>query len=205
MDTKLEVVVVPVADVDRAKSFYQALGWREDADYSAGPDFRVVQLTPPGSPCSVIFGTGVTSAAPGSADGLHLVVEDIEAARAELVSRGAEVSEVFHDAGGVFHHGGTEARVAGPAENHQSYGSFASFRDPDGNNWYVQEITTRLPGRVTPGSASYESAADLAGALRRAAVVHGKHEEQTGQPDPNWPDWYAQYLVDERNAQANGK
>jgi catechol 2,3-dioxygenase-like lactoylglutathione lyase family enzyme len=147
MDMKLEVVVVPVADVDRAKNFYKALGWREDADYAAGADFRVVQLTPPGSACSVIFGTGVTSAAPGSAQGLHLVVTDIDAARAELGSRGADVSEVFHDAGGVFHHAGTTGRVPGPASDHKSYGSFASFTDPDGNGWLLQEITTRLPGR----------------------------------------------------------
>jgi catechol 2,3-dioxygenase-like lactoylglutathione lyase family enzyme len=147
MDMKLEVVVVPVADVDRAKSFYKALGWREDADYAAGADFRVVQLTPPGSACSIIFGTGVTSAAPGSAQGLHLVVTDIDAARAELAACGAEMSEVFHDAGGVFHHGGIEGRVAGPAPEHKSYGSFASFSDPDGNGWLMQEITTRLPGR----------------------------------------------------------
>jgi catechol 2,3-dioxygenase-like lactoylglutathione lyase family enzyme len=147
MDMKLEVVVVPVADVDRAKNFYRALGWREDADYAAGADFRVVQLTPPGSACSIIFGTGVTSAAPGSAQGLHLVVTDIDAVRAELAACGAEMSEVFHDAGGVFHHGGTEGRVAGPAPEHKSYGSFASFSDPDGNGWLIQEITTRLPGR----------------------------------------------------------
>jgi catechol 2,3-dioxygenase-like lactoylglutathione lyase family enzyme len=147
VDMKLEVVVIPVADVDRAKNFYIALGWREDADYAAGEDFRVVQLTPPGSPCSIIFGTGVTSATPGSAHGLHLVVTDIDAARAELADRGAEVSEVFHDAGGVFHHAGTKAQVAGPAPDHQSYGSFASFSDPDGNGWFVQQITTRLPGR----------------------------------------------------------
>jgi catechol 2,3-dioxygenase-like lactoylglutathione lyase family enzyme len=147
VDYKLEVVVVPVADVDRAKSFYKALGWREDADYAAGADFRAVQLTPPGSACSVIFGTGVTSAAPGSAQGLHLVVNDIDAARAELEGRGADVSEVFHDAGGVFHHAGTEGRVSGPAPDHKSCGSFASFGDPDGNGWLLQEITTRLPGR----------------------------------------------------------
>jgi catechol 2,3-dioxygenase-like lactoylglutathione lyase family enzyme len=144
---KLEVVVVPVADLDKAKDFYQALGWRLDADFAAGADFRVVQLTPPGSACSVIFGTGVTSAAPGSAQGLHLVVTDIDAARAELAARGAEVSEVFHDAGGLFHHSGTVGRVAGPAPAHKSYGSFASFSDPDGNGWLLQEITTRLPGR----------------------------------------------------------
>ena len=147
MDMKLEVVVVPVSDVDKAKDFYQGLGWRLDANFAKGEDFRVVQLTPPGSQCSIIFGTGITSAAPGSADGLQLVATDIEAARDELISRGAEVSEVFHDAGGVFHHGGTEGRVSGPAPNHQSYGSFASFSDPDGNGWLLQEITTRLPGR----------------------------------------------------------
>ncbi len=147
MDFKLEVVVIPVADVDRAKNFYEALGWREDADLASGEDFRVVQLTPPGSPCSVIFGTGLSSAPPGSAQGLHLVVDDIDAARAELASHGAAVSEVFHDVGGVFHHAGTAGRVAGPAPDHESYGSFISFSDPDGNEWFVQEITTRLPGR----------------------------------------------------------
>ncbi|WP_253781437.1 VOC family protein [Nonomuraea roseoviolacea] len=144
---RLEVVVVPVADVDRSKEFYKALGWREDADVAGGDGFRVVQLTPPGSACSVIFGSGVTSAAPGSAQGLHLVVDDIDAARAELVGCGARVSEVFHDAGGVFHHAGTDARVPGPAPERRSYGSFASFSDPDGNGWLLQEVTTRLPGR----------------------------------------------------------
>ena len=147
MDMKLEVVVLPVSDVDKAKDFYQGLGWRLDADFATSEDFRVVQLTPPGSQCSIIFGTGITSAAPGSSDGLQLTVTDIEAARNELISRGAEVSEVFHDAGGVFHHAGTEGRVSGPAPDHKSYGSFASFSDPDGNGWLLQEITTRLPGR----------------------------------------------------------
>lgn len=147
MDMRLEVVVVPVTDVDRAKDFYRALGWREDADVATGEDFRVVQMTPPGSACSVIFGTGVTSDAPGSAHGLHLVVDDIEAARTELVGRGAKVGEVFHDAGGVFHHAGTGGRVPGPDPERTSYGSFASFDDPDGNAWFLQEITTRLPGR----------------------------------------------------------
>jgi catechol 2,3-dioxygenase-like lactoylglutathione lyase family enzyme len=146
MDMKLEVVVVPVSDVDRAKEFYVALGWRLDADFVAGA-FRVVQLTPPGSPCSIIFGVGVTSAAPGSAEGLHLAVTDVEAARAELVGYGADVSEVFHDVGGVFHHAGTDGRVSGPDPERRSYASFASFRDPDGNGWLLQEITTRLPGR----------------------------------------------------------
>jgi catechol 2,3-dioxygenase-like lactoylglutathione lyase family enzyme len=147
VDMKLEVVVVPVADADRAKGFYEGLGWRLDADFTGEGGFRVVQLTPSGSACSIIFGRGITSAQPGSADGLQLVVTDIEAARAELTDRGVEVSEVFHDAGGVFHHAGTAARATGPAPEHKSYGSFVSLRDPDGNGWFVQEITTRLPGR----------------------------------------------------------
>jgi catechol 2,3-dioxygenase-like lactoylglutathione lyase family enzyme len=147
MDMKLEVVVIPVTDVDRAKNFYRALGWREDADIAPTPDYRVVQLTPPGSACSVIFGTGLTTAAPGSTQGLQLTVSDIDAARAEIAASGTEVSEVFHDATGVFHHGGNAGRVAGAAADHQSYGSFASFSDPDGNGWLLQEITTRLPGR----------------------------------------------------------
>jgi len=201
---KLEVVVLPVSDVDRAKNFYKGLGWREDADVAAGADFRVVQLTPPGSACSVIFGTGVSSAAPGSADGPHLVVDDVEAARAELADRGVEVSDVFHDAGGVFHHAGTTARVPGPDADHQSYRSWLSFSDPDGNSWFVQEVTTRLPGRVTAAPAGYGSAADLAEALRRAETAHGKYEEETGRADPDWPDWYARYMVDERSARATG-
>ena len=147
MDMRLEVVVVPVSDVDRAKAFYEGLGWRLDADVPGEGGFRVVQLTPPGSACSIIFGAEVTAAAPGSAEGLHLVVSDIEAARAELSERGVEVSEIFHDTGGVFHHAGTAARAPGPAPDRQSYGSFVSFSDPDGNGWFVQEITTRLPGR----------------------------------------------------------
>jgi catechol 2,3-dioxygenase-like lactoylglutathione lyase family enzyme len=146
MDMKLEVVVLPVTDVDRAKDFYKGLGWREDADVATGPGFRVVQMTPPGSPASVIFGTGVSSSTPGTGDA-QLVVDDIEAARAELAGHGVDVSEVFHDSGGIFHHGGTAERVAGPAPERASYGSFVSFHDPDGNTWFVQEITTRLPGR----------------------------------------------------------
>jgi catechol 2,3-dioxygenase-like lactoylglutathione lyase family enzyme len=149
MDFRLEVVVLPVTDVDRAKAFYTALGWRQDADLARGADFRVVQLTPPGSPCSVIFGTGLTGAAPGSAEGMQLVVNDLEAARAELAQHGADPSEVFHDEGRVFHHGGTARRATGPAPERASYGSFLSFADPDGNLWFVQEVTTRLPGRVT--------------------------------------------------------
>ena len=147
MQMRLEVVVLPVSDVDRAKEFYERLGWRLDADVVNGDDFRVIQLTPPGSPCSIIFGTGITTAAPGSADGLYLVVDDIEAARAELSEHGVQISEVFHDAGGVFHHAGTTARLPGPDPDRTSYASFASFSDPDGNGWMLQEVTTRLPGR----------------------------------------------------------
>ena len=147
MDFKLEVIVLPVSDVDRALAFYAGLGWRLDADFATGPEFRVIQVTPPGSPASVIFGTGLTNAVPGSAQGLHLAVEDIQAARDEVAAKGAEVSEIFHDAGGVFHHAGIEGRVPGPAPDHASYSSFASFSDPDGNEWILQEITTRLPGR----------------------------------------------------------
>jgi len=147
VDMKLEVVTLPVSDADKAKDFYQSLGWRLDADIVKGGGFRVVQLTPPGSTCSVIFGTGITSAAPGSAQGMQLVVTDIDAARSELADRGADVSAVFHDVGGVFHHAGAQGRAAGPASGHQSYGSFVSFSDPDGNGWFVQEVTTRLPGR----------------------------------------------------------
>jgi catechol 2,3-dioxygenase-like lactoylglutathione lyase family enzyme len=147
MDMKFEVAVLPVSDVDRAKHFYKTLGWREDADFVGDNGFRVVQLTPPGSPASIIFGTGITAATPGSAQDLMLVVDDVEVARAELAGLGVNISEVFHDAGGVFHHAGTEARVAGPDPERRSYSSFASFSDPDGNGWILQEITTRLPGR----------------------------------------------------------
>ena len=147
MDLKLEVIVIPVSDVDRAKAFYKSMGWREDADFATGADFRVVQLTPPGSACSVIFGTGITTADPGSAQGLHLVVTDIEAAREDLLARGAEVSEIWHDADGVFHHSGEANRVSGLHPERASYGSFATFSDPDGNGWTVQEVVTRAPGR----------------------------------------------------------
>jgi catechol 2,3-dioxygenase-like lactoylglutathione lyase family enzyme len=147
VELKLEVVVVPVSDVDRARRFYQALGWRQDADFASDDHFRIVQMTPPGSQCSVTFGTGITSAAPGSADSLVLVAHDVDAARDELISRGVEVSEVFHDVGGVFHHAGTEGRVPGADPEGRSYASWASFSDPDGNGWLIQEIRTRLPGR----------------------------------------------------------
>jgi catechol 2,3-dioxygenase-like lactoylglutathione lyase family enzyme len=197
MDMKLEVVVVPVSDVDRALQFYKGLGWRLDADVATDDKFRVVQLTPPGSPASIIFGTGLTTQPAGSAQGLHMIVDDVEAARQELLQHGAEASAVFHDAGGVFHHAGTEGRVAGPDPERRSYSSFLSFSDPDGNGWVIQEITTRLPGRVA-SVTSFSSAEDLAGALRRAADAHGAHEARTGKEDPEWPAWYADYLVREQ-------
>jgi catechol 2,3-dioxygenase-like lactoylglutathione lyase family enzyme len=198
-ELKLEVVVLPVSDVDRAKSFYQGLGWRLDADFATGPDFRVVQLTPPGSPASIIFGTGITSAAPGSIDALQLTVSDIDAARDQLIAGGADVSEVFHDAGGVFHHADDEARVSGAAEGHADYGSFASFSDPDGNGWMLQEINTRLPGRVT--GARFDSPAELAQALDRAKDAHTEHEQRTGEADADWPAWYAEYMVKEQTGE----
>jgi catechol 2,3-dioxygenase-like lactoylglutathione lyase family enzyme len=201
VDMKLKVVVIPVSDVDRAKRFYGSLGWRLDADVVTGDDFRVVQFTPPGSGSSIIFGKNVTSAEPGSAQGLHLIVSDIGAARDELVVRGVEVSEVFHDIGGVFHHAGVNGRLSGPAPDRRSYGSFASFSDPDGNGWLFQEVTARLPGRIDRTATSFASASDLASALRRAAAAHGRHEERTGEADPNWPDWYAEYMVREQGGE----
>ena len=199
VDMKLEIVVIPVSDVDRAKEFYGRLGWRLDADYASGDEFRVIQFTPPGSGCSVIFGKNVTSAAPGSAQGLYLIVSDIEAARDELLGRGAEISEVFHDAGGVY--AGTDEpylfgrlRVNGPDPGRRSYRSFVSFSDPDGNGWLFQEVTTRLPGRIDPAATSFGSASDLAS----AEAAHGKHEKRIGKADPNWPDWYAEYVVAEQ-------
>ncbi|WP_321475297.1 VOC family protein [uncultured Paludibaculum sp.] len=205
VDMKLEIVVIPVSDVDRAKEFYGRLGWRLDADYDNGDGFRVIQFTPPGSGCSVIFGKNVTGAAPGSAQGLYLIVSDIAAARAELVAHGVHATEVFHDAGGVY--AGKDqpylfgrVRVSGPDPERRSYRSFLSFSDPDGNGWLMQEITTRLPGRVA-GDTTYASAGDLSKALQRAAAAHGQHEARTGQADPNWPDWYAEYLVCEQSGE----
>jgi catechol 2,3-dioxygenase-like lactoylglutathione lyase family enzyme len=197
---KLEVVVLPVSDVDRAKGFYEGLGWRLDADVSPTEDYRIVQLTPPGSACSIQFGIGVSSAAPGSTQSLYLAVADIGAAREELIARGAEVSEVFHEGapGARFHHAGPNGRVSGPASESGSYGSFVSFSDPDGNSWLLQEITTRLPGRVDPAATSFGSASDLADAMRRASAAHGEHEKRIGAADPNWPDWYAKYMVAEQ-------
>jgi catechol 2,3-dioxygenase-like lactoylglutathione lyase family enzyme len=193
VDLKLEVAVLPVSDVDRAKRFYGGLGWRLDADIDWGDGSRVVQFTPPGSPCSVHFGKALTSAAPGSAR-LYLVVSDIEAARAELVGRGVEVSEPFHRAG-------RDARVSGPDPERRSYASFASFSDPDGNAWLLQEITVRLPGRVDVDT-TFTSSTELAAALRRAAAAHGEHEKRMGgEYDVNWPDWYAEHIVREQAGQ----
>ena len=206
VDMKFEIVVIPVSDVDRAKEFYARLGWRLDADYAAPTgDFRVIQFTPPGSACSVIFGENVTAAPPGSAQGLYLIVSDIAAARKELLDRGFAIGEVFHSAG--VYTGTDESylfgrvRVSGPDPEHKSYRSFASFRDPDGNGWLFQEITTRLPGRIDPATTTFASANDLAGALRRAASAHGEHEKHIGAADANWPDWYAEYMVREQAGQ----
>jgi catechol 2,3-dioxygenase-like lactoylglutathione lyase family enzyme len=203
LDMKFEVVVIPVSDVDRAKEFYTRLGWRLDADYDNGNDFRVTQFTPPGSRCSVIFGKNVTAAAPGSAQDLYLIVTDIEAARENLLRRGVEISEVFH--GGDVHAGTDEPflfgrlRIKGPDPAHTSYRSFASFRDPDGNGWLFQEITARLPGRIDDTATTFASANDLASAFRRAEAAHGEHEKRTGQRDANWADWYAAYMVAEQS------
>ncbi len=196
---KLEAVVVPVSDVDRTKRFYGDLGWRLDADFAFDNGFRVVQFTPPGSGCSVQFGDRITAAAPGSAQGLYLIVSDIEAARDELAARGVAVSPVFHAAepGAQFGSGGSEGRVDGPAPDRASYSSFASFRDPDGNGWLLQEVTVRLPGRMEAGTA-FASPADLAAALRRAAAAYDAHETRNGRRDDDWPDWYAASITREQ-------
>jgi catechol 2,3-dioxygenase-like lactoylglutathione lyase family enzyme len=203
IDMKFEIVVIPVSDVDRAKRFYGNLGWRLDADFAAGDDYRVIQFTPPGSGCSVIFGKNVTAAAPGSAQGLYLIVSDIKAARDELLGRGVEISEVFHGAADVY--AGTDEpylfgrlRVSGPDPEHRSYRSFASFKDPDGNGWLFQELTARLPGRVD-ADTTFTSSTELATALRRAAAAHGEHEKRIGKQDTDWPDWYAEYMVREQS------
>ncbi|MCA1404007.1 glyoxalase [Ensifer sp. IC3342] len=195
VDLKLEVVVIPVSDVDRAKSFYGSLGWRLDADFAVGDAFRVVQFTPPGSPSSVHFGKGITSAAPGSASGMYLVVSDIEAAREELVNRGAVVSEIFHRAGPG------QPPVSGRHPERGSYRSYATFSDPDGNGWLLQEVTERLPGRVDPGATTFASATDLASAFRRAEAAHGEYEKQLGRRDEDWPTWYAEYMVREQTSE----
>jgi catechol 2,3-dioxygenase-like lactoylglutathione lyase family enzyme len=190
VDTKLEAVVIPVSDIDRSKRFYEGLGWRLDADFAFDNGFRIVQLTPPGSPCSVQFGTNVTSAAPGSAQGLYLIVSDIQAAREALVARGAQVSEVFHPAtpGAQFEPDGASGRVSGPAPDHASYRSFATFRDPDGNGWLLQEIRSRLPGRGLSLDV-----ATLTELLREAEAGHGTYEPTA--PKHHWSGWYAAYVV----------
>jgi catechol 2,3-dioxygenase-like lactoylglutathione lyase family enzyme len=202
VDMKFEIVVIPVSDVGRAKEFYAKLGWRLDADFDNGKDFRIIQFTPPGSGCSIIFGKNVTAAAPGSAQGLYLIVSDIQAARKALLERGIAISEVFHNEG-VYT--GTDenylfgrVRVSGPDPEHHSYRSFASFKDPDGNGWLFQEITTRLPGRIDSAATTYASASDLANAMRRAEAAHGEHEKRIGAADPDWSDWYASYMVAEQ-------
>jgi catechol 2,3-dioxygenase-like lactoylglutathione lyase family enzyme len=190
MDTKLEVVVLPVTDVDRAADFYTALGWRVDADLQFDERTRVVQLTPPGSSASVHVGTNLTDAAPGSSKA-YLVVSDIEAARDELISRGADVSEVFHRDGSV-------ADASGPDPERGTYRSYASFSDPDGNVWLMQEITTRLPGRIDTDATTYASVKDLAASMRRAEAAHGKYEAELGHRDEDWPTWYATYMAHEQ-------
>ncbi len=203
VDLKLEVVVIPVSDVDRAKQFYANLGWRLDADLASGDDWRVIQFTPPGSPTSVIFGKNVTAAAPGSAQGLYLIASDIVAARNELLARGVKVGELFHPGGP---HVGTDEpylsgrnRNSGADRERRSYRTYTSFSDPDGNGWLLQEITTRLPGRVEATATTFASTADLAAALRRAAAAHGEHEKRNGGAhDANWPDWYAEYIAKEQ-------
>lgn len=207
VDMKFEIVVIPVSNTDRAKEFYQRLGWRLDADYETDDkDFRVIQFTPPGSGCSVIFGKRVTGAAPGSSQGLYLIVSNIDAARKELAERGIDVSEVFHSEGEAY--AGTDEpylfgqrRVTGPDPKHGSYRSFASFHDPDGNGWLLQEITTRLPGRIDSATTNFASAKDLANAMRRAEAAHGEHEKRLGARDENWSDWYAEYMVREQSGE----
>ena len=191
LDMKLEVVVIPVSDVDRAKRYYGQLGWRLDADFVVGGAFRVVQFTPPGSTASIHFGKGLASTAPGSAVGLFLIVSDIEAVHADLAARGVAVSDVFHREVG-------EKAEPGVDPARRSYASYATFQDPDGNSWLLQEVTTRLPGRVEPDATTFSSPLALATALRRAAAAHGKHETRTGEHDETWPDWYPEYLVQEQ-------
>jgi catechol 2,3-dioxygenase-like lactoylglutathione lyase family enzyme len=201
VDLKLEAVVIPVSDVDRAKKFYAGLGWRLDADFPFDNGFRAVQFTPPGSECSIQFGTKLTNAAPGSAKGLYLIVSDIAAAHDELVTLGVKVSEVFHakTPGAQFQPDDKSGRVSGPAPDHASYRSFLTFSDPDGNGWLLQEVTTRLPGRIDAAKTAFTSAADLASAFRRVEAAHGEHEKRTGgQRDANWPEWYAAYMIAEQ-------
>lgn len=196
-DTKLEVVVIPVSDVGRSLEFYMRLGWRLDGDFAIG-NGRLIQVTPPGSQCSVIFGTGVSPSVPGSAQFLFLVVPNIEAARQELIDKGIEASEIFHDRNGGYNFFDPAARASGPDPDRRSYASFVTFRDPDGNGWLLQEVTTRFAGRVDASETRFASTWDLASAMRRAAEAHGKHEKRIGSADANWPDWYAAYMVAEQ-------
>jgi len=196
MNMKLEVVIIPVSDVDRAKAFYEKLGFRLDIDI-VNENFRGIQVTPPRSEASIIFGKGVTSARSGSAD-LVLAVDNVDAARKDLIVRGINVSEVFHYAGGPFNNAVENPRVSGRDPQGRSYFSFASFEDPDGNRWLLQEITTRLPGRIDSAVTTFSSVSDLASALRRAEAAHGEHEKRTGERDANWPDWYAKYMIAEQ-------
>jgi catechol 2,3-dioxygenase-like lactoylglutathione lyase family enzyme len=194
VDLKLEVIAIPVSDVERARRFYgDSLGWRLDADFAVGNEFRGLQFTPPGSPCSIHLGKGITPAAPGSAQGLLLVVTDIVAARAELADRGIAVSEIFHRAGPG------KPPIDGPDPQRHSYSSFATFDDPDGNTWVLQEVTQRLPGRVDGTDTRFGSLTDLVNAMRRAETAHGEHEKRTGQRDADWPSWYAQYMIAEQS------
>ena len=200
MDLRLEVVVIPVADAERSKAFYGGLGWRLDADFSFDNGVRIVQFTPPGSGCSIQFGAQLTPAPPGTAHNLYLVVDDIEAACAELTAGGASVSAPFHaDAPGAqFKVDDTSGRASGPDPADASYKTFATFEDPDGNSWLLQEVTQRLPGRIDPGLTSYGSASELADAMRRAEAAHGEHEKRIGKADPDWPNWYAEFMVREQ-------
>ncbi len=199
VDMKLEVVVLPVSDVERAKEFYAGLGWRLDADFTFDNGFRIVQLTPPGSPASLQFGTNMTTAAPGSTQNTYLVVSDMEAARAALIARGADVTEAYHAASpGSQFRPDPAGHLAGSADDHATYQTYARFSDPDGNGWLLQEITTRLPGRIDAARTTYTSVAELAAAMRRAEAAHGEHEQRTGVRDEDWPTWYATFMVAEQ-------
>ncbi len=197
-DMKFELVAIPVSDVDRAKRFYSALGWRLDIDFAGSKEYRVVQFTPPGSACSIIFGTGITPTAPGSVAGLYLIVSDIEIARADLINRGVRVDEPFYDAGGIFHHLNGDGIVRGLQPQRRSYGTYASFSDPDGNGWFLQEVTARLPGHEFSSDVEFTSSTELARALRRAAAAHHEHERRVGKQDDNWADWYADFISAEQ-------
>jgi catechol 2,3-dioxygenase-like lactoylglutathione lyase family enzyme len=198
VDMKIEVIVIPVSDVDRAKQFYLDLGWRLDVDITKDERFRVVHFTPPGSACSIIFGKSVTTAVPGSVQGIHLIVSDINQAHSELVNRNIPVSDIFHDAGGLFHRVNEEWRISGEDPERLSYRSFLSFSDLDGNGWVMQEVTHRLPGRVDARLTTFRSATELAGALRRAARAHGEREKGIGEKDENWTDRYAEFIFAEQ-------